>query len=88
MDRITKKKFKKIWRLAIPFLKKGKRKNFILHTKGVIKGMKLLLKYEKGNEDILIPANILHDVGCQIPLKMQKSNKYEPKNIRKIKSRF
>jgi len=28
------KTFEKIWKLAVPYLKKGKIKNFVLHTKG------------------------------------------------------
>jgi len=69
------KKFQKIWKLAIPYLKKGKRKNFLLHTKGVVRAMKLLLKKEKGDPNILIPAAILHDVGwAKVPQDLQKSN--------------
>jgi HD superfamily phosphodiesterase len=71
-----KKIHNKIWRLARPYLKKGVRKDFVLHTLGVIKAMELLLKKEGGNKDILIPAAILHDVGwSRVPYKLQKSNK-------------
>ncbi len=67
--------FEKIWKLALPYLKKGKRKDFVVHTKGVIKAMELLLKQEKGDENILIPAAILHDVGwSKVPLNLQMSN--------------
>lgn len=67
-------KFEKIWKLAIPYLKKGKRKDFVLHTKGVVKAMKLLLEQNE-NENILIPAAILHDVGwSKVPVKLQKTN--------------
>jgi len=70
-----KGKFKKIWDLAIPYLKKGKRKDFLLHTKGVVKAMKLLLRKEKGDPNILIPAAILHDTGwSRVPINLQKSN--------------
>lgn len=69
------KKFEKIWKLAVPYLKKGKRKDFVLHTQGVIKAMELLLKREKGDKGILIPAAILHDLGwSNVPLSLQKSN--------------
>jgi HD superfamily phosphodiesterase len=71
---IMKKRFEEIWKLAAPYLKKGKRKNFVLHTKGVIKAVGLLLKQKKGNEDVLIPAAILHDTGwSKIPLNLQKT---------------
>jgi hypothetical protein len=44
---VMKKIFEKIWKLALPYLKKGRRKNFVIHTQGVIKAMELLLKKEK-----------------------------------------
>ncbi|MFA4817546.1 MAG: HD domain-containing protein [Parcubacteria group bacterium] len=70
------KKFEKIWNLSLPYLKKGKRKNFVLHTRGVIRAMDLLLKKEGGSRNILIPAAIVHDVGwSNIPVKLQKSKK-------------
>jgi len=70
-----KGKFEKIWKLAIPYLRKGKRKDFVLHTKGVAKGMNLLLKKERGNPNTLIPAAILHDTGwSKVPLNLQKTN--------------
>jgi len=68
--------YKKIWQLAKPYLKKGVRKDFVLHTLGVIKAMELLLKKEEGNRDVLVPAAILHDAGwAKVPVKLQKSNK-------------
>ena len=60
---VMKKIFEKIWKLALPYLKKGRRKNFVIHTQGVIKAMELLLKKEKEDKDTLIPAAILHDTG-------------------------
>jgi hypothetical protein len=57
------KKYNKIWKLALPYLKEGKRKDFVVHTRGVIKAMEMILEKEKGDKDILIPAAILHDVG-------------------------
>lgn len=66
------KKYQNIWESAVPYLEKGINKNFILHTEGVVKAMKLILKKEKGNPDILIPAAILHDVGwANVPKKYQ-----------------
>ncbi len=68
------KKFEKIWVLALPYLKKGSMKNFVIHTRGVVKAMELLLEGEGGNKDILIPAAILHDVGwSKISSELQKS---------------
>ncbi len=69
------KKFENVWKLAVPYLKKGVRKDFLLHTKGVVRAMKLLLK--KGNADmnILIPAAMLHDTGwSSVPQDLQKTN--------------
>ncbi len=97
----TNKKYNKIWKLAKPYLEKGKMKNFVLHTKGVVKAMELLLQKENGDIDILIPAAILHDVGwAKVPATLQKSNnkkkqiqaqklhiKYAPKIVKKILSK-
>jgi len=70
-----KGRFEKIWKLTVPYLRRGRRKDFVLHTKGVIKAMELLLKQEKGDKNILIPAAILHDVGwSKVPLNLQMSN--------------
>ncbi len=60
-------------RKATLFLKKGKKKDFVKHTKWVVKSMEMLLKKERGDEDILIPAAILHDTGwSKVPLSLQK----------------
>ena len=65
---------KRIWALALPHLRKGVRKDFVLHTKAVSRALKLLLRREKGDEDILIPAAILHDVGWStVPVYLQKA---------------
>ena len=72
--------FQQIWELAKPYLKKGVVKDFVVHTEGVIKAMELILKQEEGDERILIPAAILHDVGwCNVPPRLQKSNDREDK---------
>jgi hypothetical protein len=64
----------KIFELAIPYLQKGVVKDFVTHTKGVIKSMELLLKKEKGDARLLIPAAILHDTGfSKVPVKYQKT---------------
>ena len=71
---------KSIWKLSLPYLKKGKRKDFVLHTKGVLRSMKLLLKKEKGDKNILIPAAILHDTGwSNVPIKLQLSENKKDK---------
>lgn len=57
------KKYQKIYNSAVKYLAKGLKKNFVIHTQGVVKAMELILKKEKGDPDILIPAAILHDVG-------------------------
>lgn len=68
------RRHKKLWSLALPYLKKGIRKDFVVHTKGVAKAMETLLKKEGGDPSILIPAAILHDVGwSKVPVRMQKS---------------
>lgn len=68
--------YKKILQQTTPYLKKAKKKDFVLHTKWVIKSMEMLLTKEKGKEDILIPAAILHDIGwSKVSLKLQKARK-------------
>ena len=67
-----KKLHQRIWDLSIPYLEKGIRKDFVIHTKCVIKGMEILLKNEKRNKDILISSAILHDVGwSKVPKDIQ-----------------
>lgn len=58
-----KNKFEKIWELAIPYLEMGIMKDFVVHTEGVVRAMEILIEGEGGDENILIPAAILHDVG-------------------------
>lgn len=74
------KKYQKIWNLANDYLNKGINKDFVLHTEGVVKAMNLILKKEKGNPDILIPAAILHDVGwADVPKKYQQNTNKKKK---------
>ncbi len=55
--------FEEIWRLAKPYL--DTRKNDV-HTKISIRFANQLIKAEGGDESIVIPAVILHDVGWKI----------------------
>lgn len=55
--------YTEIWQLAIPYLKQGVMKDFVFHTQNVVKAMGMLLEGEGGEEQILVPAAILHDVG-------------------------
>lgn len=67
-----KQKYQNVWKLAIKYLRMGSEKDYVLHTKGVVKAMELILEKEKGNADILIPAAMLHDVGwAKVPKKYQ-----------------
>ena len=64
----------------MPYLKRGTMKDFIAHTKHVVKSMELLLANEGGEERILIPAAILHDVGfSKIDKKLQCSKELKEK---------
>ena len=58
-----KKEFQKIWDLAVPYLEQGTMKDFVLHTKYVVKSMEMIIAGEGGDANILISAAILHDVG-------------------------
>jgi hypothetical protein len=66
------KKYSKIWELVKPYLRKGKIKDFVMHTEGVVRATEMILKKEKGDAEILIPSAILHDVGwAKVPVELQ-----------------
>lgn len=68
--------YNKIWSLAKPYLRKGMKKDFVLHTEGVVKAMKMICEKESGDTSLLIPSAILHDVGwAKVPKKLQKSKR-------------
>ncbi|MFH1207622.1 MAG: HD domain-containing protein [Patescibacteria group bacterium] len=76
------KSYKKLWNLAYPYLKRAIRKNFVLHTQGVVKAMEFLLKKESGDARLLMPAAILHDTGwATVPKKLQSSHKTSDKKL-------
>ncbi len=69
------KKYNEVWHEAMLCLQRGVRKDFVLHTKGVVKAMRCLLEKEGGNEEVLIISAILHDVGwSKVPMELQRSN--------------
>ena len=75
------KKYQEIWLLAKPYLKKGKMKDFVLHTKGVIQAMEYILQNQQADPDIMIPAAMLHDVGwARVDRKLQKNKKDEDRH--------
>jgi len=93
------KQYQKIWKLALPYLKSGARKDFVLHTKGVVKAVEMIIKFSgQGDESLLMPAAILHDTGwSRVPKVLQSSDeardklkalrlhiKYAPEIIRKV----
>jgi HD superfamily phosphodiesterase len=94
--------YNKIWEETKVYLRKGVNKNFVTHTEGVVKAIKLLLKSEKGDKSILIPAAMLHDAGwAEVPKELQNTNdkkkkhkalvlhiKYAPEIIKKVLKKF
>ena len=60
----------------MPYLKSGHKKDFVLHTEGVVKAVEMIIRLGgKGEKSLLIPAAILHDVGCsKVSEKLQTSN--------------
>lgn len=75
-------KHQKVWKSTLPYLKKGKMKDFIVHTEGVMKAITLILKHEKADKNILILAAILHDVGwAKVPKELQE----QPLRVNKLK---
>jgi hypothetical protein len=66
------KEFQTIWNAAVVYLRQAPKKDFVLHTKWVVKSMEMLLEKEEGERRVLIPAAILHDTGwAEVPLELQ-----------------
>ena len=66
------KEFQKIWREAAVYLRQAQKKDFVLHTRWVVKSMEMLLEREGGDRRVLITAAILHDTGwSEVPLELQ-----------------
>ncbi|MFA5104383.1 MAG: HD domain-containing protein [Candidatus Margulisiibacteriota bacterium] len=64
-----------IWREAAPCLARGIRKDFVVHTMGVVKAMGTIAPLNQNIASTLLPAAILHDVGWfLVEGKLQKSN--------------
>lgn len=64
-----------LFKLAEPYLKKGIKKDFVLHTEGVAKAMKLILERVETDHKTMMAAAILHDVGwANVPVELQKSS--------------
>jgi len=62
----------KIWHKAKALLAKAVRKDFVVHTKAVVEAMEALIEGEGGDDSVLIPAAMLHDVGwSQVPSALQ-----------------
>ncbi len=90
--------FEKIWELCVPYLKKSVAKDHVLHTEGVVEAMKLIIRGEGGDRNIMIPAAMLHDIGwSDVPKDIAASGdkedrkkslelhiKYAPRLIRKV----
>lgn len=75
-------KYNDIWDLAYKYLKEWLNKDFIIHTEWVVNSMQMILKYEKWDHNILIPAAILHDVWwAKVPTEFQKTKDKEKKLI-------
>lgn len=70
--------FNEIWRLAKPYL--DTRMNRI-HTEISLRYARMLLEREGGEEDIVIPAVILHDVGWKMIPEDQQLKAFGPHAI-------
>ena len=78
-------KYKRIWELALPYLKKGRMKDFVVHTQGVVRAMEMLVEKEDKDRDLLISAAILHDTGwSKVPVDLQLTDD-ENKKIEGLK---
>jgi len=78
--------FEKMMEEAEIYLRRGVKKNFVLHTRNIVKAMELMLEKENGDENILIPAAILHDVGwCKVPHNLQRFDITKEESIESLK---
>jgi len=59
-----------IWNKALPY---QDTRDDVGHAKTVMQNAYKLLKYEKGEDEIVIPASILHDIGWAKIKKQLKS---------------
>lgn len=79
------KQYQKIWRLALPYLKSGVRKDFISHTRGVVKAVTMIMKKSGlGDERLLLPAAILHDTGWSMVPKFLQLSEDKKDKIRAL----
>lgn len=66
--------FRHTWERTVPYLRRGVMKDFVLHTQGVVDGMRMILRSEKADPTLMIPSAMLHDVGwANVPGPMQLS---------------
>ncbi len=78
--RVMINKYKRIWQLALPYLNSGLKKDFAIHTQGVIRATQLILKKEDADADLQILSAILHDVGwSKVPKQLQLSDNEDDK---------
>lgn len=79
------KQYQKIWKLALPYLRAGVRKDFVLHTEGVVKAMEMIIKSGQGDDGLLMPAAILHDTGWSMVPKFLQLSKDKKDNIKALR---
>jgi len=73
-------KHKLTWEKVKPLMVQLKKKDYVLHVQLVTRAMQALILKEGGNEDILIPAALLHDIGwSEVSEKLQLASDKEEK---------
>ncbi len=76
------KKYEKLWEIVSKKLRGVGKKDYVLHSKMVTRAMQEIIQYEGGEEKILIPAAMLHDIGwLNVPKKYQFAKTDEDKKI-------
>ena len=68
--------FKKIWELALPYQDK---RDDVGHAETSLKYALKLVDLENGNEDVVIPAIILHDVGWSLLPEERRLTIFDPR---------
>lgn len=81
-------KHKQIWEKAVELLTGIGKKDYVLHCKMVTRAMQDIIKGEGGDENIMIPAAMLHDIGLSkipkeqwFPKTKEEKDEYERLHI-------
>ena len=77
------KKYNKVWEESLKYLHRGTRRDFVMHTKNVVKAMELIIDGQDIDRDIMIVSAITHDIGwAKVPAEIQNNYKIGDNQIK------